>query len=145
MENPMPASRLMPTRESADLIRLTREISSDLLLARAAKDEESGSFPRDLFVILGDLGLLGLPYPTDFGGGNQPYEVYLQVVEELATAWSTIAVGTSVHVLSCWPTGKGAGNHRPPAQRLVHRRRILAPGGRICPFGGRYGNSSGKA
>ena len=99
----MPASRLMPTRESADLIRLTREISSDLLLARAAKDEESGSFPRDLFVTLGDLGLLGLPYPTDFGGGNQPYEVYLQVVEELATAWSTIAVGTSVHVLSCFP------------------------------------------
>ena len=28
--------------------------------------------------------MLGLPYPEEFGGGGQPYEVYLQVIEELA-------------------------------------------------------------
>ena len=60
----------MPTRESADLIRLTRDISSDLLLTRAARDEESGFFPRDLFAILGDLGLLGVVEDADRHGGE---------------------------------------------------------------------------
>lgn len=38
----------------------------------------------------------------EFGGGGQPYEVYLQVVEEIATGWASVGVGTSVHALSCF-------------------------------------------
>jgi alkylation response protein AidB-like acyl-CoA dehydrogenase len=45
--------------------------------------------------------LLSLPYPEEFGGGGQPAVVYLQVLEELARGWATIALSTSVHVLSC--------------------------------------------
>ncbi|MFL6094557.1 MAG: acyl-CoA dehydrogenase family protein, partial [Blastococcus sp.] len=37
------------------------------------------------------------------GGGGQPYEVYLQVVEELAARWASVALGVSVHTLSCFP------------------------------------------
>ncbi len=29
--------------------------------------------------MLGEVGLLGLPYPEEYGGSGQPYEVYLQV------------------------------------------------------------------
>ena len=36
---------------------------------------------------------LGLPYPEEFGGGGQPYEVYLQVLEELGSRWAAVAVG----------------------------------------------------
>ena len=46
--------------------------------------EKSGTFPREAFRMLGKAGLLGLPYPERLGGGGQPYEVYLQVIEELA-------------------------------------------------------------
>jgi alkylation response protein AidB-like acyl-CoA dehydrogenase len=49
------------------------------------------------------LGLLSLPYPEQFGGGGQPYEVYLQVVEEIASVWMSVAVGVSVHALTCYP------------------------------------------
>jgi alkylation response protein AidB-like acyl-CoA dehydrogenase len=47
--------------------------------------------------------LLSLPYPEESGGGGQPYEVYLQVIEELAAAWLAVGMGVSVHVLSCFP------------------------------------------
>lgn len=37
------------------------------------------------------------------GRGGQPYEVYLQVLEELAARWAAVAVAVSVHGLSCNP------------------------------------------
>ena len=51
---------------------------------------------------MGRAGLLSLPYPEEFGGGGQPYEVYLQVLEEIGSAWASVGVGTSVHALSCF-------------------------------------------
>lgn len=36
--------------------------------------------------LLGRSGLLSLPYAEEHGGGGQPYEVYLQIVEEIASA-----------------------------------------------------------
>ncbi len=98
----MPATRVMPTEEAADLIGLTRELVQKELAPRAAEDEAAEKFSRDLFTMLGQTGLLGLPYPEEYGGGGQPYEVYLQVLEEIASAWSSIGVGVSVHALSCF-------------------------------------------
>jgi len=99
----MPAERLLPTTEAEDLISLVREIARDELKPRAAEAEEQERFPRDVFRLLGKSGLLGLPYPERFGGGEQPYEVYLQALEEIASAWMSVAVGTSVHVMSAYP------------------------------------------
>ena len=98
----MPADRLMPTQESADLIDLTRGIVDKEMRERVDEAERAGAFPRDVFRILGRAGLLGLPYPEEFGGGGQPYEVYLQVLEEIGAAWASVGVGVSVHALSCF-------------------------------------------
>jgi alkylation response protein AidB-like acyl-CoA dehydrogenase len=98
----MPAERLLPTTEAEDLLALVREIARDELAPHAAEHEEQGRFPRDRFRLLGKTGLLGLPYPEEFGGGAQPYEVYLQALEEVASAWMSVGVGLSVHVMSCY-------------------------------------------
>ncbi|REE99742.1 acyl-CoA dehydrogenase family protein [Thermomonospora umbrina] len=99
----MPAERLLPTEEAAQLIELTREIAAAELAPRAARAEAEEDFPRGMFRLLGRSGLLGLPYPEDAGGGGQPYEVYLQVLEEIAAVWASVAVGVSVHTLACYP------------------------------------------
>ena len=99
---PMPASRVLPTEEAAELIGLVRELVSKELAPRAAEAEATETFPRDVFRLLGRAGLLGLPYPEEHGGGGQPYEVYLQVLEEIGAAWSSVGVGVSVHALSCF-------------------------------------------
>ena len=98
----MPASRVLPTDEATDLVRLVRELADKELHPRAAEAEATERFPRDMFTMLGRTGILGLPYPEEYGGGGQPYEVYLQVLEELARVWASIGVGVSVHALSCF-------------------------------------------
>jgi alkylation response protein AidB-like acyl-CoA dehydrogenase len=98
----MPATRLMPSEESSDLIALTRDIVAKELAPRVSQIEASGEFPREVFRTLGRAGLLSLPYPEEFGGGGQPYEVYLQVLEEIASVSASVGVGVSVHALSCF-------------------------------------------
>ena len=98
----MPANRVLPTDEAADLLRLTRDLATRELLPRVTEAEESETFPREVFRTLGRAGLLSLPYPEEYGGGGQPYEVYLQVLEEIASVWASVGVGVSVHALSCF-------------------------------------------
>jgi len=92
----------MPTEESADLIDLTRAIVDKELRPAVDEADRTATFPREAFRTLGRAGLLGLPYPEEYGGGGQSYEVYLQVVEEIASAWAAVGVGVSVHALSCF-------------------------------------------
>ena len=99
----MPVDRELPTREAYDLLALTRELADAELAPHAAQFEREERFPREVFRTLGQAGLLGLPFGEDVGGGGQPYEVYLQVVEELAARWASVALGISVHTLSCFP------------------------------------------
>ncbi|QHC28480.1 acyl-CoA dehydrogenase family protein [Streptomyces sp. HF10] len=100
--DPQPVERPLPTDEARDLLTLVREIARREIAPRAAEEEDAGRFPREVFTLLSGSGLLGLPYDAEHGGGEQPYEVYLQVLEELAAARLTVGLGLSVHTLASY-------------------------------------------
>ena len=100
-QGPQPVARQLPTEEARELLALTRELARREIAPSAAAEEDAGHFPREVFALIGRAGLLGLPYAEEYGGGGQPYEVYLQVLEELAAARLTVGLGVSVHTLSC--------------------------------------------
>ena len=99
----MPAERNLPTAEAEEIVGLARAFAREQLAPRVAAAEEDAAFPRDVFRTLGALGFLGMPYPEEIGGAGQPYEVYLQALEEIAAVWASVGVGLSVHVMSCYP------------------------------------------
>jgi alkylation response protein AidB-like acyl-CoA dehydrogenase len=95
--------RLLPRDDDGvaeALLELTREIATKELAPQVHEAEERGEFPEAAYRLLGKSGLLSLPFPEEYGGGAQPYEVYLQVIEEIATAWPSVGVGVSVHGLT---------------------------------------------
>jgi alkylation response protein AidB-like acyl-CoA dehydrogenase len=99
----MPAERNLPTPEAEEIVGLARSVAREQLAPRVAAAEEDAAFPRDVFATLGELGFLGMPYPEEVGGAGQPYEVYLQALEEISAAWASVGVGLSVHIMSSYP------------------------------------------
>ncbi|MER5309598.1 acyl-CoA dehydrogenase family protein [Streptomyces sp. NPDC002773] len=116
--------RRLPTDEARELLALTRDIARREIAPRAAEEEAAGRFPRELFTLLSRSGLLGLPYDPEYGGGGQPYEVYLQVLEELAAARLTVGLGVSVHILSCHALARFGSEE----QRAAHLPAMLGGG-----------------
>jgi alkylation response protein AidB-like acyl-CoA dehydrogenase len=99
----MTVDRMLPDDDARDLIALVRDIRAKTLDPQVAAAEADAVFPREVFRVLGRAGLLSLTGPPEHGGSGLPYEVYLQVVEEIAASWMSVAVGVSVHSLSAWP------------------------------------------
>ncbi|MEW2296842.1 acyl-CoA dehydrogenase family protein [Streptomyces sp. NPDC006743] len=121
---PQPVDRQLPTDEARDLISLVRDIAQHEIAPKAAEEEDAGRFPRDVFTLLSRSGLLGLPFESEYGGGDQPYEVYLQVLEELAAARLTVGLGLSVHSLAAY----GLAAYGTKEQRTEHLPAILGGG-----------------
>ncbi|MFD7665131.1 acyl-CoA dehydrogenase family protein [Streptomyces sp. NPDC059788] len=121
---PRPVDRRLPTEEARDLLVLVRDLIEREIKPVAAEQEEAGRFPRQTFALLSESGLLSLPYAEEFGGGEQPYEVYLQVLEELAAARLTVGLGVSVHTLACHATAEFGTKE----QRATHLPAMLGGG-----------------
>ena len=99
----MTARRHLPTEEARDLLALVREIADQGARSAVGRGRGDRDLPaRRLPDARPGRACCRLPYPEEHGGGGQPYEVYLQVLEEIGAVWSSVGVGVSVHALSCF-------------------------------------------
>ena len=95
----MPADTGLLDDDQKALVQMVREFADEVVAPAAAGYEERSEDPAPLYKQLADLDLTGIPYPEGYGGGGQPYETYLLVIEELARAYLGFAIGLSVHTL----------------------------------------------
>jgi alkylation response protein AidB-like acyl-CoA dehydrogenase len=95
----MPQDLRLLDEDQRALVGLTREFADEVAAPAAPEYEARSEDPAPLYKQLAELGLTGIPYPEEHGGGGQPYSTYLLVVEELARAYLGFAIGLSVHTL----------------------------------------------
>jgi alkylation response protein AidB-like acyl-CoA dehydrogenase len=65
------------------------------------KWDESQEFPVPLFKKLGELGLMGVLVPEEYGGSGMTYDEYIVVVSELARVCGSIGLSVAAHNSLC--------------------------------------------
>ncbi len=82
-------------REMLDLIR---DFARNEIKPRAAEIDASGQYPADLAAKMGELGLMGLPLPEEYGGLGQSYVLFALMIEELCAACATTGLIPDVNI-----------------------------------------------
>ena len=68
---------------------------------RAAKADEENWFPQELWPMLGEMGLLGLTIPGEYGGSEMGYLAHLVAMEEISRASGSIGLSYGAHSNLC--------------------------------------------
>ena len=88
--------------EDCDELRtVVRRWAQERLRPRAAAIDESNEFPSELWRELGDLGLLGITVPEEYGGTDLGYVAHVVAVEEIARASPSVALSYGAHSNLC--------------------------------------------
>jgi alkylation response protein AidB-like acyl-CoA dehydrogenase len=90
----------MPSRQQRALLQLVREVSRRQIAPRAQRHVAGGAFPAEIFALLAELDVLGLPFAIDDGGMGQPTTIVRQVLTELSEAFLAVGMGTCVHLVA---------------------------------------------
>ena len=92
------------TDEQAAIQRLARDFAQQEVRPAAGDLDRDKRFPYEIVRGLGELGLMGVPYPERYGGGGADTLSYALVVEELARVDSSVAITVAAHTsLGTWP------------------------------------------
>jgi len=90
-----------PTDEQREIGDAAREIAEREIAPHIAQWDRDRAFPRELYVKLGDAGLMGMLVPEAHGGVESDYVAYALAIEELARVDAGTAVTVSVHSMIC--------------------------------------------
>jgi alkylation response protein AidB-like acyl-CoA dehydrogenase len=85
------------TEDQILLRDMVREFAQDKIAPVVKSLEDKHEFPQDLLQELGQLGLLGMSIPTEYGGSKTDSLSMSIVIEELSRVFPSLAVIVSVH------------------------------------------------
>ncbi|TMK65761.1 MAG: acyl-CoA dehydrogenase [Actinobacteria bacterium] len=119
------------TDEQRDIQRLVRDFADAEVRPVAEELDREKRFPYEIVEKLAGLGLMGIPYPQEYGGGGADNLSYAIAIEELARVDSSVAITVAAHTsLGTWPIYQ-FGDERQKAEWLPD----LCSGRRLAAFG----------
>jgi alkylation response protein AidB-like acyl-CoA dehydrogenase len=119
------------TDEQRDIQRLVRDFADQEVRPVAGELDREKRFPYEIVKKLGGLGLMGIPFPQEYGGGGADTLSYALAIEELARVDSSVAITVAAHTsLGTWPI-YAFGSDAQKEERLPE----LCSGRRLWAFG----------
>jgi short/branched chain acyl-CoA dehydrogenase len=86
------------TDEQKNIQRLARDFAQQEVKPVAEELDRTKSFPYEIVGKLAELGLMGMPYPEQYGGGGSDNVSYALAVEELGRIDSSVAITMAAHI-----------------------------------------------
>jgi len=86
------------TEEQEMIRRMSREFSDEVIAPRAKEMEETGEPPYDIISQMGELGMMGIPFPEEYGGSGGDWVSQMLCTEELSRG--DVTLGTLLDVTS---------------------------------------------
>jgi short/branched chain acyl-CoA dehydrogenase len=119
------------TEEQEQIRRLVRDFADGEVRPVAEELDREKRFPYEIVAKLGELGLMGIPFPEEHGGGGADNLSYAIAVEELARVDSSVAITMAAHTsLGTWPI-HAFGSEEQKAEWMPR----LCSGERLAAFG----------
>jgi butyryl-CoA dehydrogenase len=119
------------TEEQRMFRRMVRDFGEKEIAPRAEEIDETDRFPDDLFRRMGELGILGLPFPEEYGGSGGEYTSMVIALEEIARVSGSMAITLDAHTSLCCEPIYLFGTEEQKQKYLVP----LAQGKKIGAFG----------
>lgn len=119
------------TKEQELVRQMVRDFAVNEVKPIAAEIDVTERFPMENVKKMGELGMMGIPFPTDFGGASGDVLSYILAVEELSKVCATTGVILSAHTSLCASLINENGT---PEQKEKYLR-DLCTGNKIGAFG----------
>jgi alkylation response protein AidB-like acyl-CoA dehydrogenase len=89
------------TSDEQDILNLVREFAREEILPRAGEIDRTAEYPADLVQKMAEMGLMGIPFPEEYGGAQQRYLLFALIVEELCRACASTGLIMDVNISLC--------------------------------------------
>ena len=97
--------------DDVDALRdAVREFAQAEIAPRAAEIDRSDQFPMHLWRQMGELGVLGITVPEEYGGANMGYLAHMIAMEEISRASASVGLSYGAHSNLCVNQLKRNGN-----------------------------------